>query len=73
MRGVIRNLRASFGFVSDSTGRTAYYFSEHDTAGIGTFRPLRVGDVVEFDAVEPEPERGPRARRVRRVETEAGR
>ena len=72
MRGVIRGLRASFGFVSDSTGRTAFYFSANDTAGIGTFRPLRVGMVVEFEPVEPEPERGPRARRVRRV-TEAGR
>ena len=69
MIGLIRGLRAGYGFLTDSTGATAYYFSEHDCAWIGTFGPLRVGQVVEFMVVEPEPEKGPRARGVRRVET----
>ena len=69
MIGLIRGLRAGYGFLTDETGQTAYYFSEHDCAGIGTFAPLRVAQVVEVEVVSPEPEKGPRARRVRRVET----
>ena len=78
-RGHVRRLHAGCGFIvgvepgrrSEGAKRKAtasYFFAPCDCDGGGaTFDALREGDPVEYEIVEPEPPRGPRALAVRRA------
>ena len=60
MKGRVKTLTKSFGFIKAEDGRS-YFF--HDSDLVDEFA-LSVGDSVTFEPVEPQPEKGPRARQV---------
>jgi len=65
MRGTIKALRPSFGFAE--AGPDVFAHASAVVGAVG-FLDLNLGDVVEFEVVEPQPEKGPRARIVRCVQ-----
>jgi 'Cold-shock' DNA-binding domain len=62
MTGRIRRLHDSFGFIrSDGLD---FFFHNSDVVGGLDFDQLDEGDLVAFEAVTPQPEKGPRAQQV---------
>ncbi len=70
MNGVIKRLTSDrgFGFITGDDGHD-YFFHRSDLAdGANGFAALEEDQAVNFDAVIPVPEKGPRAAKVRLVE-----
>ena len=64
MTGRIRALFASYGFVRDDDTDLDFFVHQDDVVGAVDFEHLAVGDAVTFEAVEPTPPKGRRAREV---------
>ena len=64
MTGRIRALFASYGFVRDDDTDLDFFVHREDVAGAVDFEQLVVGDTVTFEAVDPTPPKGRRARGV---------
>jgi cold shock CspA family protein len=64
MRGHIKTLQPTFGFIRSETGAD-FFFHESDVDGALSFTELVVGDLVTFTEVEPTPARGRRAQDIR--------
>jgi cold shock CspA family protein len=62
--GAIKALTATYGFVRDDALGRDLFFHRDDVVGAVDFDQLTIGDNVTFEAVEPAPAKGPRARAV---------
>lgn len=60
MRGRVKALFQTYGFITADDGRDFFYHFDDVTDAFD----VKVGDAVTFEVVEPQPTRGPRARGV---------
>ncbi len=70
MRGTIKALQPSFGFIAAEAGPDVFFHAS-TVVGAVAFLELNQVDGVEFEMLQPPPEKGPRARIVRCVQRAA--
>lgn len=61
VRGTVKSLQPTFGFIKAEDGAELFF---HNSDLVADDVELAVGDVVTFEVVEPQPAKGPRAAQV---------
>jgi cold shock CspA family protein len=64
VRGRVKALFPSFGFINDDATALDFFFHRDDVVGAIDFEQLQVGDSVTYEAVDPVPPKGRRAQQV---------
>jgi len=64
MRGRIKALHSTFGFIRSDELAAEFFFHADDVVGAIEFEQLTEGDGVSFEPAEPQPAKGPRAQQV---------